>query len=421
MDRVRHAGQVVLFLVIALSAGAFGSGPPAAPARAERLAALVAWPTSTVLVSEVMTGGTSASDEFAEITNAGAVPIDLTGHELVYVTSTGSTVTRKAAWSTPTILEPGRHLLVANVSGIHAAIADATYSGGFAATGGAVVLRPIGGEPVDAVGWGDASSAFVEGAAAPAPASGSSIERLPGGSLGNGTDTNDNLSDFVVRTPPFPQNLGAAPTPLPAPTPTPGADSEPDADADAGADSHGDANAFADCPRRRRHRPGRRPRHRPGLRRRRQALRRRRRRALRRRPLRRRRRPRADAKSHSDTDTGPDSHPDSESDRRADPLDRGGPEPCRWLAGDGDRDPDDWTGRARFGPDRLRAGRHRRDRAAARCRAGNGAARGDLGPGDGLSWELLRAADAQRFGRFGARDGAVDAADAGRHRDRCRR
>ncbi len=223
MDRVRHAGQVVLFLVIALSASAFGSGPPAAPARAERLTALVAWPTSTVLVSEVMTGGASASDEFAEITNAGSVPIDLTGHELVYATSTGSTVTRKAAWSTPTILEPGRHLLVANGSGIHAAAADASYSGGFAASGGAVVLRPIGGEPLDAVGWGDASSAFVEGAPAPAPASGSSIERTPGGSLGNGTDTNDNLSDFVVRTPPFPQNLAAAPTPFPTPSASPSA------------------------------------------------------------------------------------------------------------------------------------------------------------------------------------------------------
>ena len=37
-----------------------------------------------------MTGGASASDEFAEITNAGPVPIDLTGLELVYVTSSGS-------------------------------------------------------------------------------------------------------------------------------------------------------------------------------------------------------------------------------------------------------------------------------------------------------------------------------------------
>ena len=136
MDRVRRAGQIALFLVIAMSAATVGSVRPASPATAERLAAAVSWPTSTLLVSEVMTGGASASDEFAEITNAGSVAIDLTGHELVYVTSSGGTVTRKAAWTTPTILEPGRHLLVANVLGIHAGIADATYSGGFAATGG---------------------------------------------------------------------------------------------------------------------------------------------------------------------------------------------------------------------------------------------------------------------------------------------
>ena len=122
-------------------------------------------------------------------------------------------MTRKASWSTATILEPGRHLLVANAAGIHAAIADATYSGGFAATGGAIVLRPIGGEPVDAVGWGDATSAFVEGVAAAAPAAGSSIERLPGGLLGNGTDTNANSADFVVRALPTPQNLASPATP----------------------------------------------------------------------------------------------------------------------------------------------------------------------------------------------------------------
>ena len=115
------------------------------------------------------------------------------------MTSSGATITRKATWAATTILEPGRHLLVANAAGIHAAVADATYTGGLAATGGALVLRPIGGAPVDAVGWGDASSAFVEGLAAPAPAGGSSIERLPGGTLGNGTDTNDNAADFAVQ------------------------------------------------------------------------------------------------------------------------------------------------------------------------------------------------------------------------------
>ena len=42
-----------------------------------------------------------------------------------------------------------------------------------AATGGAVALRVVGGSTVDAVGWGDAANAFVEGAPAPAPAASS--------------------------------------------------------------------------------------------------------------------------------------------------------------------------------------------------------------------------------------------------------
>ena len=139
MDRVGRAGQAALLLLVVVSLAALR--PTASPGRAIAApAAAVAWPTSTLIVSEVQTGGASASDEFAEISNAGAVAVDLTGLELAYVTSTGSTVTRKASWTTATILEPGRHLLVANVSGIHAPIADATYSGGFAATGGAIVF-----------------------------------------------------------------------------------------------------------------------------------------------------------------------------------------------------------------------------------------------------------------------------------------
>lgn len=198
-----------------------GSGRPLVAAATGTIAAAVPWPTSSLLISEVMTSGATASDEFAELTNAGPIPIDLTGFELVYATSSGGTVTRKAAWTTPTIVGPGRHLLVANAPGTYAAIADATYSGGFAATGGAVALRPIGGIAVDSVGWGDAANGFVEGLAAPAPASGSSIERLPGGLLGNGVDSNDNAADFVVRTAPSPQNLAADPTPAPDPSPTP--------------------------------------------------------------------------------------------------------------------------------------------------------------------------------------------------------
>jgi uncharacterized protein YdeI (BOF family) len=184
-------------------------------------AGVVAWPVSTLLVSEVQTGGASASDEFAEITNAGASAVDLAGIELVYSTSTGTTVTRKAAWAASVMLEPGRHLLVANTAGIYASLADATYSGGFAATGGAVALRVIGGSVIDAVGWGDATNGFVEGAAMAAPAAGASIERKPGGIGGNTVDSNANAVDWFAQATPGPQSLAAPPVPAPIATASP--------------------------------------------------------------------------------------------------------------------------------------------------------------------------------------------------------
>ena len=202
---------------------------------------------STLVVSEVQTGGTSASDEFVEVANQGAASVDLGGLELVYVTSTGGTITRKATWTSPTLLEPGRRVLAANSTGIYAAIADASYSGGLAATGGAMVLRVVGGTPIDAVGWGDAVNPFVEGTAATAPSAGSSLERRPGAGAGNGIDTNDNAIDFFVQGAPSPQNGAAPPVPGPGTTPTSDADAgaEPDTRSDADADADPDRNADA--------------------------------------------------------------------------------------------------------------------------------------------------------------------------------
>ena len=173
--------------------------------------------------------GASASDEFVEVANQGGGPVDLAGVEVVYATASGSTVTRKATWTASTILEPGRRILVANAAGTIAAVADATYSGGFAATGGAIALRVVGGAVIDAVGWGDATNGFVEGAPAVAPPAGSSLERAPRGVAGNGSDTNDNGADFAVVATPTPQDLASPavpaiappPTPVPTPTPTP--------------------------------------------------------------------------------------------------------------------------------------------------------------------------------------------------------
>ena len=227
MARVRRAASAALVLLVMLATVVLGAAPVGRPAPAAAFVppgvmAEVAWPpSSSLLIAEVVTGAASASDEYVELTNASPATIDLAGLELVYVTATGATVTRKASWSGPVLLEPGRHLLVANAAGTFAGLADATYSGGLAATGGALAIRPIGGTSIDAIGWGDAINAFVEGTVAPAPPAGSSLERRPGGASGNVVDTNDNAADFSILGSPLPQSLLSPPVPAPAPTTSP--------------------------------------------------------------------------------------------------------------------------------------------------------------------------------------------------------
>jgi len=106
-------------------------------------------------------------------------PVDRAGLEVAYVTSSGATVTRKAAWTASLLVEPGRRILLANTLGTYAAMADATYSGGLAATRGAIVLRPAGGPPPHAVCWGRAPSPFVGGTGAPSPAARKCLEAPP--------------------------------------------------------------------------------------------------------------------------------------------------------------------------------------------------------------------------------------------------
>ncbi len=189
-----------------------------------------AWPAFEVadhlVLSEVMTGGTSASDEFVELYNPAGVALPVEGLELVYVSSSGATITRKAAWAAGAPdLAPGAHLLIANEAGIFAALGDATYAGGMAAAGGSVALRIQGASSaIDAVGWGTAANTWLETTPAGAPPDGSSLERLPGGAAGSWQDSDDNSADFVVREVPDPQNSSSSPvlpaTPTPEPSPT---------------------------------------------------------------------------------------------------------------------------------------------------------------------------------------------------------
>ena len=108
----------------------------------------------------------------------------------------------------------------------YAAVADLTYTGGFAATGGALALRAVGGRPIDAVGWGDAASGFVEGTSAPRAAGGvepRARARRPGRQrLRTRTTTHSTGSSRARRRR---RVLVQPPVPAPGPTPT----AEPDA------------------------------------------------------------------------------------------------------------------------------------------------------------------------------------------------
>ena len=181
-----------------------------------------------LVVSEVMTGGASASDEFIEIYNPTASMLPLEGLEIIYVTASGATISRKGEWAPgATGVAPGGHVLVANEAGAFAALADLTYANGLAASGGSVALRIRDATTaIDAVGWGTAASAWLEGAPAPAVSAGHSLERLPGGASGSGQDTDQNAADFADRAIPDPQNAAAppitvSPSPQPSQTATP--------------------------------------------------------------------------------------------------------------------------------------------------------------------------------------------------------
>nr|MBA3739988.1 hypothetical protein [Chloroflexota bacterium] len=52
-----------------------------------------------LVVSEVVTGGANASDEIIEIHNPASTALPLEGLELIYVSASGATITRRAAWA----------------------------------------------------------------------------------------------------------------------------------------------------------------------------------------------------------------------------------------------------------------------------------------------------------------------------------
>jgi hypothetical protein len=147
----------------------------------------------TVKINEVQTGGTAALDEFIELYNT--CPdnaFDLNGYALVYRSAAGTTDVPRVAFAGSVIAAGNPYFVCANTG--FSGAADVRYTDGLAADGGGLALRAPDGHVLDSVGWGTATNAFVEGAAAPVPQPSQSIARAP-----DGHDTDDNANDFMVR------------------------------------------------------------------------------------------------------------------------------------------------------------------------------------------------------------------------------
>jgi hypothetical protein len=178
-----------------------------------------------VVISEFrFRGPAGANDEFVEIRNAGAVPVDISGWKLQVCAAASGTAATRLGVPTATMLDAGEHYLFAHVSYTGGTPADVAYAIGIADEGG-VRIADAGGNVVDGVG---SSNGAVDecregtGLALPAENSDSSFERTQ--------DTNDNAADFAQRRS-DPQACGACT----AATPTVSVGDAAVAEGDAGA------------------------------------------------------------------------------------------------------------------------------------------------------------------------------------------
>ncbi|MDX6611940.1 MAG: hypothetical protein QOD75_1126, partial [Blastocatellia bacterium] len=168
-----------------------------------------------VVISQVYGGGGNSGapyqNDFIELFNRGANPVDITGWSVQYASATGT------SWSVTPIcptglcsIAPGKYFLVqeaGGVNGVGLPTPDATGTIGMATSGGKVALAvnttpltlsgcPLGSAVMDFVGYGSADC-FEGSGPAPAHSNTTADLRAAGGCI----DTNQNAADFATSAP----------------------------------------------------------------------------------------------------------------------------------------------------------------------------------------------------------------------------
>ena len=187
-----------------------------------------------VVVSEVQIAKTgAATDEFVELYNPSDNDVDISTWKLTRKTSTGTESVLVATLS-GTIKAKGFYLLTPQTGYTGLASADQLYSevNSISANNTVILYGDNGLLLVDKVGFGTAVDR--EGTTETNPSDNTSRERIANSSstitsmgiggndefMGNGEDTDDNASDFILRSTPQPQNSLSALEPVPTTSPT---------------------------------------------------------------------------------------------------------------------------------------------------------------------------------------------------------
>ncbi|QQS32171.1 MAG: DNA/RNA non-specific endonuclease [Acidobacteriota bacterium] len=209
--------SIVLFVAVAVLAAVGLFFEAHTSAQSDRLGLADSTLVSPHLVISQFQAGSpgNANDEFIEILNTSAAPIDLNGYRLVYRSQNGTNDVNFHAWTTSTVLQAGQYYLIASTSYTGGVTPNVTYNNAtcscaLAAANGGLAIRQgeaNSGAVIDAVGWGTGSNIFFEGTRTTAPGDGNSKARLQNGCQ----DTDDNSVDFQTLTPSAARNTSTAP------------------------------------------------------------------------------------------------------------------------------------------------------------------------------------------------------------------
>lgn len=164
--------------------------------------------SSTLVISQVYPGATGvATQEFVELYNNSANPVDITDWCASYTSSTGTKTTKLGCLTVPDPsirlwVKANRYVTFATSeyqSAQHVS-ADVTFGSTIAADGGHVKLVDSFGNEIDRVGWGAAINPETAATSGVSSTITKSLQRRQTGSIYQ--DTDNNTTDFQVIAPP---------------------------------------------------------------------------------------------------------------------------------------------------------------------------------------------------------------------------